>query len=78
MLVLSRKTGEAIVIGADLCVTVLGIHGNRIKLGVTAPRGVPINRHERQPQVNGSPAAPPGRGLEAPAETSAGTNGTVR
>lgn len=46
MLVLSRKVGEEIVIGDDIRVMVVAINGNRIKLGVTAPTGVPIIRSE--------------------------------
>ena len=46
MLVLSRKNGEAIVIGDGITVTVLAVEGNRVKLGVVAPPEVPIHREE--------------------------------
>jgi carbon storage regulator len=46
MLVLSRKCGEKIVIGGDIVVEVLGVQGDRIKLGITAPYSVPIVREE--------------------------------
>jgi carbon storage regulator CsrA len=46
MLVLSRKVGEQIRIGSDVCVTVVSIKGNRITLGVDAPRDVRIDRSE--------------------------------
>jgi carbon storage regulator len=46
MLVLSRKNGEAIVIGDGITVTVLAVEGNRVKLGVVAPREVPVHREE--------------------------------
>jgi carbon storage regulator len=46
MLVLSRKHGEAIVIGDGITVTVLAVEGGRVKLGVVAPREVPIHREE--------------------------------
>lgn len=46
MLVLTRKTGERIVIGGDIQVTVLRVQGNRVKLGVTSPSVVPIRRGE--------------------------------
>ncbi len=46
MLVLSRKIGERIVINDNITVEVLQIVGNRIRLGVTAPSGVPILREE--------------------------------
>ena len=43
MLVLGRKSGEEIVIGRDITVTVLQVHGNRVKLGVAGPPAVPIH-----------------------------------
>lgn len=46
MLVLSRKLGERIVINDQITVEVLQIIGNRVRLGVTAPAGVPILREE--------------------------------
>ena len=50
MLILSRRTGEGVVIGADITVTVLGIKGNQVRLGIRAPKDVAVNRteiHER-------------------------------
>ena len=46
MLVLSRKKGERISIGAGIEVTVLGINKGRVKLGFSAPPEVPIRREE--------------------------------
>ncbi len=46
MLVLSRKEGERIVIGRDIVITVVKSCGKRVRLGVTAPKGIPINREE--------------------------------
>ena len=46
MLVLSRKLGERIVINDQITVEVLQVIGNRVRLGVTAPAGVPILREE--------------------------------
>lgn len=46
MLVLSRKIGERIVINDHITVEVLQIIGNRVRLGITAPTGVPILREE--------------------------------
>ncbi len=59
MLVLSRKVDEKIVIGSDIVVTVLEIRGNRIRLGIEAPREVPVHRAELVPvhQKAISPAA---------------------
>ena len=46
MLVLSRKLGEAIIIGDGIRVTVLDTGGGRVKLGVVAPAEVPVHRQE--------------------------------
>ncbi len=39
MLILTRRVGETVVIGNDVTVTVLGVKGNQVRLGVNAPRG---------------------------------------
>jgi hypothetical protein len=44
MLVLTRKTNEAVMIGDDVEVVVLSVQGNRVRLGITAPRSVSILR----------------------------------
>ena len=46
MLVLSRKPGERVLVGEDVEVVVLEVDGDRVKLGFTAPRYVPICRAE--------------------------------
>lgn len=46
MLVLTRKTGEQLVIGENIVLTVLNIRGKRVKLGVAVPPEVPIRRRE--------------------------------
>jgi carbon storage regulator len=46
MLVLSRKLGEQICIGSGIQVTVLAIHKGRVRLGLAAPRELPIHRQE--------------------------------
>jgi len=46
MLVLSRKPGEKVHIGADILVTVLEVKGNRVRLGIEAPRSVTVTREE--------------------------------
>ena len=49
MLVLSRKVGEQIVLGENIRVTVVAVHGSRVRLGFTAPPDVPIHREELCP-----------------------------
>ena len=46
MLVLGRKTGERIHIGDSIEVVVLAVRGNSVKLGITAPREIPVQRAE--------------------------------
>ena len=46
MLILTRKLGQSITIGDDIKVTVLGIHGRQVRLGVTAPQKVIVHREE--------------------------------
>ena len=51
MLALARKVNESIMIGNDIEITVLEIKGNQIKLGVKAPKSVPIYRKELYVQI---------------------------
>ena len=46
MLVLTRRVGEAIVIGNGMVVRVLGVRGDQVRIGVDAPRNVPVHREE--------------------------------
>jgi carbon storage regulator len=58
MLVLSRKLGEKIYINENICITVVDIDRGKIRLGIEAPRDVPIFRQELL-QPGQAPAAPP-------------------
>ncbi len=57
MLVLSRKVGERIVIAGGIVVEVIEVQGNRLRLGISAPAGVPILREELLHQPQGRLAA---------------------
>lgn len=46
MLILTRRVGETVVIGDDIVVTVLGVKGNQVRIGVKAPRDVAVHREE--------------------------------
>ncbi len=51
MLVLSRKVGEEISVGPNVRIKVLQIRGNRIRLGIVAPRSMPVHRGEIQSRI---------------------------
>ena len=46
MLILTRRVGETVMIGEDVTVTVLGVKGNQVRIGVNAPRDVAVHREE--------------------------------
>ncbi len=46
MLILTRRVGETLMIGSDVTVTVLGVKGNQVRIGVGAPKDVAVHREE--------------------------------
>ena len=46
MLILTRRVGETVVIGNDVDVTVLGVKGNQVRLGIKAPKEIAVHREE--------------------------------
>ncbi|MBX9653744.1 carbon storage regulator CsrA [bacterium] len=55
MLVLSRKSNESIVINNNIKVTVVEIRGDKVRLGIEAPKNIPVHREEIYNQINGQP-----------------------
>ena len=46
MLILTRRVGESLMVGDEITVTVLGVKGNQVRIGVNAPRDVAVHREE--------------------------------
>ena len=46
MLILTRRVGETLMVGDDVTITVLGVRGNQVRIGVNAPRRVAVHREE--------------------------------
>ena len=58
MLVLSRKKNESIIIDNNIVVTVVEIRGDKVRLGIVAPKDVPVHRQEVYEQIHGKNSVP--------------------
>jgi len=75
MLILTRRVGETVMIGDDVTITILGVKGNQVRVGINAPKSVAVHREEiyerikreREEEAGGSKskhsAAPPTPGI---------------
>ncbi len=74
MLILTRRVGESVVIGEDVTVTVLGVKGNQVRIGINAPKTVAVHREEIFERIKNGRAPGDGNGSSdsetpAPRET---------
>src|ERR1700739_4131493 len=71
MLILTRRVGETVMIGDDVTITVLGVKGNQVRVGINAPKHVAVHREEiyeriKREQQGGGPESGRSRGGESP------------
>jgi carbon storage regulator len=52
MLILTRRIGETVMIGNDVTVTVLGVKGNQVRVGINAPKDMRVDREEIRERIN--------------------------
>lgn len=62
MLVLSRQRDESIIIGDDIVLTVVDIRGDKVRLGISAPKHVPVHRQEVYDAIRQGAECSPGEG----------------
>ena len=60
MLILTRRVGETLMIGDSVTVTVLGVKGNQVRIGITAPKDVAVHREEIFQRIQKDDASPAG------------------
>ena len=75
MLILTRRVGETVMIGNDVTVTVLGVKGNQVRLGVNAPKSVEVAVHREEIYERIKREAQSGGGQVVRGQFGSGTDG---
>ncbi|MDJ0701175.1 MAG: carbon storage regulator CsrA [Woeseiaceae bacterium] len=65
MLILTRRAGETVMVGSDITITVLGVKGNQVRIGINAPKDVAVHREEIYERIQSEQAAESGESKEA-------------
>ena len=64
MLILTRRVGESLMIGDEVTVTVLGVKGNQVRIGISAPKAVAVHRQEIYERIHNRETEPPAGNTE--------------
>ena len=70
MLILTRRVGETLMIGDEVTVTVLGVKGNQVRIGINAPKDVSVHREEIYERIKNEKAGAAGEEVSTPAPES--------
>lgn len=70
MLILTRRVGETLMIGDEVTVTVLGVKGNQVRIGINAPKDVSVHREEIYERIKNEQLGTTSKVEDAPSEES--------